>query len=89
MDTTIVNSQKKRIIAIGCTTAARQSFAVVMDTWHNDFEAGRAAFHRRECPQPNWSAAKSAGWNQEGEQAYLACCENDSIGVSETFSPWR
>ncbi len=54
-----------------------------------EFNAGRDAFQRKEFPKADWSKAKQAGWDFAGECAYLASCENDNIGVTETYSPWR
>ncbi len=57
--------------------------------YQTEFNAGRDAFQRGEFPKADWSKPKQAGWDFAGEVAYLAACENDSIGVEETYSPWR
>lgn len=57
--------------------------------YQTEFNAGRDAFQRGEFPKADWSKPKQAGWDFAGEVSYLAACENDSIGVEETFSPWR
>lgn len=84
----IVSNKLEQVKPIDATPEVNRVLAA-RDEWHTDFEAGRMAFRRGELPKADWSKAKNAGWDFAGEVSYLAACENDCIGVEETYSPWR
>lgn len=77
------------IIVQNKPTQVKAIKARLQKQYQAEFNAGRDAFHRKEFPRPDWSKAKQAGWDFAGELSYLAACENDNIGVTETYSPWR